>query len=576
MRFWIDLILINVVFFSIPYLLNIKNQPNPFNFIVNKGVPLKTKLKFFYKKSSSDPFKIFVEYSIFILIALLFDFDTQISSIVAAIIGLVGAVLIFYVGIFLYIFRKPPMILSDLSFTKVGIKILKNKKYVAVILLILLLGAMYLGIYWLSNHLLSYQPSRISIYLGLPVLFGLGYFNVWTYGYTGFYTRTFYSPFIHFIRNFKESNKFNFLLAKDDAYFANFNLYKDLKLESKPNIVIINIESYGALNLRDDFFRSEILEKLKEKGEILKKSNLYSASSYSKPPMFAGGSWLSYTTLLFGTKVSDQNQYELLMKGNKGFDTYQSIPRYLETQGYKNICLCPLGGGYLENVEWDVVSTNLNSHQFITVDDIDYNGKTMQFMDLGVTVPDQYAIHKAKEKIEESKDEPYCLFFSTLNSHTPFNSPLEIEKDWKDIPKIDFKTNDNLPTKREKYKSAIKYQLDFLFDYIEKNKDDNTIYVLFGDHQPPFITKKEMGWETLIHVIAKDKRIVESFEKSGFTSGLNVDDQKVINHEGFMSLFMKALFGVYGKNIKQELPYFETGIHFKNTNSQPILQKIES
>lgn len=573
MRFWIDLFLVNVLFFSIPYLLNIKNQPNPFQYFLSKGVNLKTKVKFFYSKTSSDPFRIFVEYSIFILIAILFNFESKTSNFIAAFIGLTGLVFILYTGVFLYIFRKPPMILSDWSFTKVGIKLLKNKKYGAIIILILLLSGMFLGTYLISGHLLTSKPSNISIYISLPILFGLGYHNIWSYGYSDFYSRTFYSPFVHFIRNFKESNKFNFLLAKDEAYFANFNLYKDLNLNSKPNIVIINIESYGALNLRDEFFKEEILEKLNEKEDVLKNANLHAASSFSTPPMFAGGSWLSYTTFLFGTKVSDQNQYELLMKGNKGFDTYQSIPRYLNTQGYKNICLCPLGGGFLENVEWDVVSTNLNSHQYITIDDIDYNGKTMQFMDLGVTVPDQYSLNKAKEKIDKSKDEPYCLFFSTLNSHTPFNSPLKIEEEWTDIPKKEFQTSSNMSTKREKYKSAIKYQLDFLFDYIEKNKEDNTVYVLFGDHQPPFITKKEMGWETLIHVIAKDKRIIESFEKSGFTSGLKVDDQKTIKHEGFMSLFMKALLSVYGKNITWDLPYLENGIQFQNSNSQPVLQK---
>ncbi len=563
MRFWIELCLVNILFFSVPYVLNINNQLNPFHFFFNKGINLKTKFKFFYSKSSSDPLKIFVEYSVIILIAIQFNFDINISSIIAGLVGLIGVVLILYVGIFRFIFRKPPMILSDWGFTKVGITLLKNKKYVIFILLVFGLIFLFRGLYLFSFHLLSIQPNKISIYMVLPVILVLGYFNALSYGYYGFYNRTFYSPFVHFVRNIKESAKFNYLLGKDEEYFKKFNLYEDLMLESKPNIVIINIESYGSINLRDDYFKNEIVKKLKEKEDILKQSDFYSASAFSTPPMFAGGSWLSYTTLLFGTNVSDQNQYELLMKGNKGFDAYQSLPRYLRSNGYKNIYLCPLGGGFLQNVEWDVVSTNLDSHQYITFDDLEYEGKTLNFMDLGISAPDQYSINKAKETIDKNTDQPYSLFFCTLNSHTPFNSPLKIEKNWSDIPSMDFKTNADLTTKRDKYKSSIKYQLDFIFDYIRENKNDNTIYLLFGDHQPPYITKNEMGWETLIHIIAKDKNFIESFKQNGFSKELIIEDsQKPIKHEGVMSLFMKALLRTYGTNSSKELPYLENGVEF--------------
>ncbi len=564
MEFWLTLFLANILFFSIPFLLNIKNQPNPFNFFLNKGFNLRRKLRFIYSKSSSDPFKIFVEYSGLILFASLFDFNIKTSSIIAASIGLVGIVLILYASIFLFIFRKPPMVLSDWSFTKVGLKLLKSKKYAVFVFLIPLLIVIYWGLYLLSGRLLSYQPSNVSIYISLPITLGLGYYNVNSYAYSKFYGRTFYTPFIHLLRNIKESSKFNFLLGKDQEYFKKFNLYQDLELKSKPNIVIINLESYGSINIRDEFLQQEITDKLKEKEALLFQAGLYATSAFSTPPMFAGGSWLSYTTLLYGTKVSDQNQYELLMKGNDGFDAYQSIFRYLKTQGYKNIYLCPLGGGYLENVDWDVVSTNLNSDQYITFNDLDYNGKTLNFMDLGVTAPDQYSINKAKELLDKDKNEPYSLFFCTLNSHLPFSSPTNIEKNWSEIPNLDFETNDSFITKKEKYKEAIKYQLDFIFDYIEKNKNENSIYLLFGDHQPPFITREKMGWETIIHIIAKDKSFLETFKKEGFESGLIVNKNlKPVKHEGIMSLFMKSLLRLYGVDKKQDLPYLYDGMQFE-------------
>jgi hypothetical protein len=545
-------------------MLNIKNQPNPFYFISGKGFNTKTKVKSFYSKNSSDPFRIFVEFSIAILLANLINIEGRFVSILISLIGLIGLVVILYSGIFLFVFRKPPMILSDWSFTKVGIELLKNKVYLVSIFIVILLVLIYWGLHCLTNHLLAFQPDKIHLLVGLITILFLGYFNAISFGYSSFYNRTFYSPFIHFLRNINEASKFNFLLGKDQEYFKKFNLYQDLDLDSKPNIVIVNLESYGSINIRDEYYQQEIANKLKEKEELLSRSGLFATSAFSTPPMFAGGSWLSYTTLLYGTKVSDQNQYELLMKGNDGFDAYQSIFRYLKTQGYKNIYLCPLGGGFLENVDWDVVSTNLSSDQYITYSDLDYSGKTLNFMDLGVSAPDQYSINKAKESIDKDNTEPYSLFFCTLNSHLPFNSPINIEKNWSEIPNLDFETNDSFTTKKDKYKSAIKYQLDFIFDYIEKNKKDNTIYLLFGDHQPPLITREEMGWETIIHIIGKDKSFLETFEKDGFESGLIVNQKlKPIKHEGIMSLFMKSLFKLYGVDKKQDLPYLYDGIRFE-------------
>jgi len=62
-EFIILLGVINVVFFLPFYLLNVRNQPNPFHFLVDTTTTTKQKLKMPFIKFSSDPFRINMDYA---------------------------------------------------------------------------------------------------------------------------------------------------------------------------------------------------------------------------------------------------------------------------------------------------------------------------------------------------------------------------------------------------------------------------------------------------------------------------------------------------------------------------------
>ncbi len=179
------------------------------------------------------------------------------------------------------------------------------------------------------------------------------------------------------------------------------------------------------------------------------------------------------------------------------------------------------------------------------------------------SIPDQYTVNYGLNYIEQIEQNPYCLFFISLNSHHPFHSPIESVKDWQSLnhPNSKFETTNSLNDLGEKYLKSIEYQLESYIDMITEKNDENTIFVIFGDHQPPVITHKQQGSSAPIHIISKDEQLIQSFYKYGFSKGLQVDprEHSPIRHEGFYSLFLKELSKKYAPESDIEIDYLPKG-----------------
>lgn len=537
-------------------------------FLFEKRDSFQAFLKIPYVRDSSDPFRILMEYTIAILMVKIFGFESTGTLVFLALLGTIGFVISTYGMIMIYIFNRVPILHSDIAFLKVGLTIAYRIKF------LIFLGAVLSGIlvynlfYFLSALLLALEVSNTAMLIGGILFLILGLFHIHKFNYHLFHHRTVYSFTIHLFRNYLHGIRYNFLLKKDQAFFDQYNLYKNVQLAQKPNIVIFSIESYGSIVMKKAQLRESMKEVFETYGQQLSDKGFLVRSSFSNAPQFGGGSWLSYTSFMFGMKFDDMNQYNLLFKNNSAFQYYQSLLSYLKTRGYKNYLLCPLGGGYNDKVDWNIVQKNFDADEFLDWNKMEYKGKRYQYLKLGYSPSDQYSLHKADQLIEEESVSPFSLFFSTLNSHMPFHSPEDVVENWEDLnsgledkEKIE-DYNSNLLSK---YQKAIRFQLSFILDYISKKNQDDTIYILFGDHQPPFITDRKMGFSTPVHVISKNASFLTDFEELGFASGFwpTHSESSIINHEGFYSLFMKAFNRTFGTNKMLELPYLAEGIQLR-------------
>ncbi len=89
--------------------------------------------------------------------------------------------------------------------------------------------------------------------------------------------------------------------------------YEGHDLLSKPNIYLIFIESYGSVLYKRDSFRGTYENILDEKQSELRDNGWLVTSALSESPTWGGGSWMAYTSLLFGLRVDNHPQYLSLL-----------------------------------------------------------------------------------------------------------------------------------------------------------------------------------------------------------------------------------------------------------------------
>jgi hypothetical protein len=560
LQFLLLFLMINFLGFFLGYLINVKEQPNPFYFTKKVNLLDIEYWRLNYQRNSSDFLRINLELSLLILVLSAFSIGSTPAAHLVAAVGLWGLINITYIFTIAYFYKRTPMLQADLSFVKVGLTIAKNKKYAILTVLILLLSLFYLTFYTLAKLALSVEVSFLTLGFLFVAVCVLGLKQLFTYPYVFLHLRAVVSPTVYLFRNVRNASKYLSLLAFTEEDIISKNIYKSIKLNAKPDVVVISVESFGSVAYKDPEIFKGIEETLHKYASLFEKQGIYTASSYSKAPQFAGGSWLSVGSILYGYKFEHDTQYNAVFKIDSEFRKYQSMVHYFKEQGYCTSMIAPLGGYEDHQIDWDQIKNVYPMHNFITWKSLQYKGKTLQFMNTGFNPPDQYSLWKGMELIDKEPEKPKFTVFPTLNSHCNWDTPLNIESDFSRLnqtKEMETTKNPKKPSK-ENYTKAIHYQLQVIFDYIEKHPEK--IYVVFGDHQPPFVTPEELGFYTPIFVFSTNKTLISEFQKEGFNDNILTFENE-INHEGFYSLFMKCFLMENAKNFEPQ-PVFKGGIDF--------------
>jgi hypothetical protein len=338
--------------------------------------------------------------------------------------------------------------------------------------------------------------------------------------------------------------------------------YRRYNLLRKPDIYLIFVESYGSVLYKRNDWRAAYEQLLEELEQTLAGGGWHLSTALSESPTWGGGSWMAYTSALFGMRIDSHPEYLSL------FDQYQDaaypdLGRYLQSQGYHSLRVTPLATELRES-EWLRYMRFYGVDNWLQYSDLDYQGPRYGW---GPAPPDQYVLWYTETEVAEKLDQPLFLFYLTQNSHYPWVPQPQLVEDWQTLnrPSEDVKAPlpDQIPqsAKRRNYLSAIEYQLRFLTDFILKNDRDDAVYVLIGDHQPQQVSRREDGFETPVHIISRNARFVEFFRDYGFVEGLTLEDiAPALRHEGFYSLFVRGLLASYGQGGKVLPAYLTDGI----------------
>lgn len=336
--------------------------------------------------------------------------------------------------------------------------------------------------------------------------------------------------------------------------------YSGQKLARKPDIYLIFVESYGSVLYKRPDWRREYEALLADLEGELAGQGWHAATALSESPTWGGGSWLAYTSALFGLRVDNHTQYLALVDEYQD-KNYPDLGRTLQGQGYHSAFVTAIARE-LRASEQERYENFYGVDDWVKYSQLDYQGPRYGW---GPAPPDQYVLSYVRDQVLGPVEQPTFLFYITQNSHYPWTPQPEVVQDWRTLnqpaadPTAPLPEQLSHPTKRRNYLDAIEYQLRFLTDFILDAGSGDAIFVLVGDHQPQQVSRRSDGFETPLHVISRDAGFVESLQAYGFDDGLLARDMTVdLRHEGYYSLFVRALLASYGQGdrvLPDYLPY---------------------
>ena len=465
-----------------------------------------------------------------------------------------------YLGLFLFqtyyfiswkIYGEKPVWSYDWALIRrvlpVFMRTMKISPVVFNLLGFLLIVLIYIGVYRLHRYMLKSISSLNLSFLGITGTLGclLPFILYSAYPYDAGDSNTY--PAAHWI---VDDIQWTFTETRikplpDIGARQEYSEYYDLPVKSKPNIYLIFIEAYGSIAGAVDPFQQSYWERLKQMEATLAGQGWKAASTLSNSTILGGRSWLGFTTLMSGLRIDNHPAYEKLIEQ---YPRYPQLIRVLNHFGYQTYRLNTMANFGLSFAKLDSLAGQFYDNKFWTkYSDLPYQGYRYDYFG---GIPDQFALNYWDEEVLNKLQQPYFLFFITLNTHAPFYLPPPLLENWKDLNAI--KTSPHRTTRSEdgapvyRYVQDVLYNLSFLEKYILEKADSNSLFILVGDHQPAgmeyLLGAKTDTYATPMHIITRDGRWIESIKQKGFNPGMLplFKPGSLLKHEGFYSFFMQT------------------------------------
>lgn len=564
-KFWTILIIINCLLFLPKYLLETATSSFfPFQGLFHGSVY--DQFKLIFVRFNYDIFRVSIDLAVIVLIFYIFStrFNLKKYSWFAGIYYILILLFLIYYNVLEKIYLVKPDLYDDLYLLKLGFMNLAGKFSLLIVLEIL--G--FITIVWFVVKLFQYLFSLLlTLQFGKKtkiILYSLGFLlliNTLKSGIT-------FEPHHIF--------QFTFAMIADDVIYsteAYNNLHQfDLKkinkelhydqytLKTKPNVYFLFIESYGKILFDNPYLRTHHLALMQDCQHKLDEQGFHAYSIFSTSPISGGGSWISFSTVMFGFNLKNQATFLSLMKNAETTNFNHSF-NWFRKEGYRNYRLISIPDNENMRLPWETFSRFYGTDEWIKYKDLHYHGLHYGF---GPSPPDQYSVSYANEYIRKKGISPYTLFFITQNSHNPFYAPDSVVSDWRSL-----NTSVNVPLpnsvffrkpKIEDYSKAINYDITALVQLILREGKENDIFILIGDHQPPVLTGSQDGFETPVHIIVRNSNFGNGFTKYGFTKGMIPQNSKIIRYEGIYSMFIHEFIRTYGNDTTHLPDYKPRGL----------------
>ncbi|MCF7796787.1 MAG: hypothetical protein K9N11_01065 [Lentisphaeria bacterium] len=337
-------------------------------------------------------------------------------------------------------------------------------------------------------------------------------------------------------------------IPADSSYFR----FQEVPFTRRPNIYLLIVESYGEVVARHPEIQPEFELFLTRLADSLKQDGWYSATAYSVSPVEGGFSRLATGSVLTGMSISNEIYYNLL-------DQFSgpTLVNTLQAQEYHTITLQP-------NYRPRVGRSAVNLYHFDTeiyFNDLGYQGPHYGW---GI-VPDQYSLGFTHENFLSQSDQPFFLYFAAVSSHIPWERPPPLVADWRALNQLSGASTPNPighslrlnakkwqqildrepePFSPVQYLETLLYDWEVFYHYIRDAAPANSLFIIMGDHQPPFLNPTPEERATPVHIISRDSLVIQKLMAYGFSAGLwrSIDVAfPEWHHAGLFSLFLSLM-----------------------------------
>jgi hypothetical protein len=312
----------------------------------------------------------------------------------------------------------------------------------------------------------------------------------------------------------EDMHRFERQLTGADTVVADKALFQAVKGR---DVILIFVESYGRSALEDPRYAPIIRPRLARMTQELEGSGYSMASTWVGSPTVGGLSWLAHGTFLSGLWLDSQSRYDRLMISER-----QSLNSLFSQAGWESVAVMPA-----ITMDWPEAAW-YGYDRLLAHKDLDYRGLPFNW----VTMPDQYTLSQFQRMVrDQPARKPVMAEIALISSHAPW-TPVASLVDWDlvgDGTIFDAQARaGETPTQvwadpekvRTHYIGTIDYSLSTLNSYIDRYGDD-ALFLIIGDHQPAaIITGSNASRAVPLHVLSRDRALIERFTALGFKNGL--------------------------------------------------------
>lgn len=288
----------------------------------------------------------------------------------------------------------------------------------------------------------------------------------------------------------------------------------------RPTVLVFVVESYGQVLLEADKYKSWH-KTLARHQHSLSQGGYFMRSEAYRAPVFGGSSWLANATILCRYMVQSEKTYKSLFKANT-----KCLPTQFNEAGYQTV----FAGANTTKIAPEF-SARFPFERFYPRDELGYKGPRISWS----YMPDQYVIDVIEKRIlSRESSRPRFVYYNLTSSHHPWDTIPPYIKDWSligdgtvynTVPMTRFPGNEFLGGKyyNEGYLSSVEYSMETVVGYLNQLPPDRQVLaIVLGDHQPrkPVADIATSPWTVPLHVISRDKELIDRFSHEGYTEGL--------------------------------------------------------